>query len=161
MDHPFQVCRQQCSAGKLCLVLGQVQSWNPFNYINPLHDSSSMCGKEETTNHMILCEHTSWLKLCCRYITTLRARLTIVKTNAGLLDTFCSAISDWFDYGAVYSGKYPEHYHQAISQQTNIDWCHVFLGHLVTPWSVLQIPEDPRDQDIVLFERVGVRFQVC
>ena len=75
--------------------------------------------KEETTEHTILCDHTSQLKLQRRYINTLRARLQRVNINAGLLDTFCSAISDWFDHGAVDPSKYPEQYHHAILQQTD------------------------------------------
>ena len=106
------------------------------------HDSCSLCGKEETTDHMIFCDHPSWLKLRCRYITALRAWLKKVNTNAGLLDTFCSAISDWFGYGAVDLCKYPAHYHQAILQQTK-GWRYVFMGHLATSWSVLQISIDP------------------
>ena len=92
---------------------------------------------------MILCEHRSQLKLRRRYITTLQDQLKHVKTNAGLLDTFCSAISNWFDYGAVDPSKYLEHFHQAILQQTNISWRHIFMGHLATGCLVLQIPEDP------------------
>ena len=66
----------------------------------------------------------------------------MVDTNAGLMDAFCSAISDWFDYGAVDPGKYPEQCHQAILQQTNIGWRHVFMGYLATAWSALQIPDN-------------------
>ena len=66
----------------------------------------------------------------------------MVNTNAGLIDTFYSAIYDWFDYGAVDPGKYPAQYYQAILQQTNIGWRHVFMGHLATVWSALLIPED-------------------
>ena len=91
---------------------------------------------------MILCEHSSQLKLGRWYIATLRDQLQHIKTDAGVLDTFCSAISDWFDYGEVDPNKYLEHYHQAILQQTNIWWRHVFMGHLATGWSVLQIPKD-------------------
>ena len=72
---------------------------------------------------MILCDHASRLKLRRRYIDSLQARLKMVNTNTGLTDTFCSAISDWFDYGTVDPSEYPEQYHQAIlQQQTNIGW---------------------------------------
>ena len=71
------------------------------------HDSCSLCGREETTNHMILCHHPSRLKLRRKYITTIRARLHRVNTRVGLIDTFCSAISDWFDDGTVDLSKYP------------------------------------------------------
>ena len=66
----------------------------------------------------------------------------MVNTNAGLIDTFCSAISDWFNYGAVDPSKYSEQYNQAILQQHNICWRHIFMGHLATAWSALQIPDD-------------------
>ena len=101
----------------------------------------SLCGKEETTDHMILCDHNSRLKLRRRYINTLRARLQRVNTNAGLLDTLCSAISDWFNHGAVDPSNYPEHYHQAILQQTSIGWRHICMGHIATAWSALQSPD--------------------
>ena len=90
---------------------------------------------------MILCDHHSQLKLQRRCINTLRARLQKVNTNAGLLNTFCSAISDWFDHSAADPSKYPEHYHQAILQQTRIGWRHIYMGHIVTAWSALQIPD--------------------
>ena len=32
---------------------------------------------------------------------------------------------------------------QAILHQTNIGWCHVFMGHLATKWPVLHTPKDP------------------
>ena len=63
---------------------------------------------------------------------SLPARLQKVSTNTGLLDTFCSAISDWFDHGAVDPSKYPEQYHQAILQQTGIGWRHAYMGHIAT-----------------------------
>ena len=91
-------------------------------------------------NSLILCHHPSRLKLRRKYITTLRARLHRVNTCAGLLDTFCSAISDWFDDGTVDPSKYPTQYHQALHQQSTIGWNHIFQGHLAAAWSAIQIP---------------------
>ena len=75
-------------------------------------------------------------------LNTLRAQLQRVNTNAGLLDTFFNAISDWFDHGAVNPSKYPEKYHRVILQQTGICWRHIYMGHIATAWSALQIPDD-------------------
>ena len=61
----------------------------------------------------------------------------------GLLDTFCSAISDWFDDKAVDPGKYPAKYHPTIIAQTTIGWRDAFLGHVTTEWSqLLRLPPD-------------------
>ena len=90
---------------------------------------------------MILCDHNSWLKLRQRYINTLQARLQRININASLLNTFCSAISDWFDHGVVNPHKYLEQYHQAILQQTGIGWRHIYTGHITTAGSALQIPD--------------------
>mmetsp|Transcript_20312 Transcript_20312/g.45388 ORF Transcript_20312/g.45388 Transcript_20312/m.45388 type:complete len:179 (-) Transcript_20312:53-589(-) len=91
---------------------------------------------------MNLCHHPSRLKLRRKYINTLRARLHRVNTRAGLINTFCSTISDWFDDGTVDPSKYPTQYHQAIQQQSKIGWSHVFQGHLAAAWSAIQIPAD-------------------
>ena len=104
------------------------------------HDSCSLFGKEETTKHVILCDHASHLKLSRHYINSLQARLKMVNTNTELINTFCSAITDWFDYGAVDPSKYPEQYYQATQQQTNIGWRHVYMGHLAIAWAAIQIP---------------------
>ena len=97
------------------------------------HDSCSLCGKEETTEHMILCDHPSWLKLCLQFLTSLQDRLQTVNTQTRwLMDTSCSAISDWFDYGAVDPDNYPSQYHQAILQARSGPRCHdlVRFAHL-------------------------------
>ena len=90
---------------------------------------------------MVLCDHHSRLTLRRRYINALWARLQGVNTNAGLLITFCSAISHWFDHGVVDPHKYPEQYHQAIQQQTRIGWHHIYMCHIAAAWSALQIPD--------------------
>ena len=89
---------------------------------------------------MILCDHPSRLKLRRRYINSIRSRLTQVNTHPGLIDTFCSAIADWFDNGAVDPSKYPHPHHDAIIQQSAIGWHHVYMGHVATAWSKIQFP---------------------
>eukprot|EP00534_Pseudo-nitzschia_fraudulenta_P011028 CAMPEP_0201215086 /NCGR_PEP_ID=MMETSP0851-20130426/188763_1 /ASSEMBLY_ACC=CAM_ASM_000631 /TAXON_ID=183588 /ORGANISM="Pseudo-nitzschia fraudulenta, Strain WWA7" /LENGTH=282 /DNA_ID=CAMNT_0047504501 /DNA_START=938 /DNA_END=1784 /DNA_ORIENTATION=- len=127
-----------CLCTKICndllLTARILYRWNQQG-----HDSCSLCGRKETTTHMIVCNHPSRLKLRRTYIKTLRARLQRMNTGAGIIDTFCSAISDWFDNGAVDPNKYPTQYHQAIKQQTKIGWSHVFQGHLAAAWSAIQI----------------------
>ena len=130
---------RECLCTKICNDLLPTASVQ-YHQKQQGHDTCSLCGKEETTEHMILCTHPSRLKLRRRYIKSIRTRLKHVHTKPGLIDAFCSAITDWYDYGVIDPASYHPQYQEAIIQQSDIGWNHVCMGHISTAWSTIQFP---------------------
>ena len=99
-----------------------------------------LCDEDETTQHMIQCEHPSRTSWRCGLIKALRTKMSSTNTTFSLLETFVSAISDWMENGFVNIRKYPYRYHEAIHQQDQIGWYHLFSGKISQKW--LHLYED-------------------
>ena len=87
---------------------------------------------------MIRCLDRSRAKWRLHYITKLRTRLDYLETDVGLTNTFCTAITEWFDTEQVTIENYPEKYHRALITQTNIGWRQLFMGRISQEWLTLQ-----------------------
>jgi len=97
-----------------------------------------LCGAPETSSHMFLCNDPSRIRWRIKFIKAIRDRLQQLKTDPGLLDVFCSCVSDWFEDKKVSCDKYDSRYHPAIITQNNIGWFHIFTGHITQEWEKLQ-----------------------
>ena len=113
------------------------------------NDSCPLCDLlEETTEHMVLCGHSSRLKLWWKHIWLLQTRMQQFGTSAGMKDTLCSTLSDLFDDNSIDPSQYPFKYTAAIESQNAIGWNHLFMGHFFTEWATsqkkVQNPLNPR-----------------
>ena len=102
------------------------------------NDRCSLCNRLETRDHMVRCLDRSRAKWRIKYIMKLRKKLDYLETDAGLTNTFCTAITEWFDTEQVTIEKYPIQYHRSLITQTNIGWRQLFMGRLSQEWLTLQ-----------------------
>ena len=103
-----------------------------------LNDQCCLCGKEETRDHMIRCNDATRLQWRRKYIRLIRHRLEYLETDVGLMETFCQAVTEWFDHEKVNIDKYPVKYHRALITQNNIGWRHIFMGRISQEWLEIQ-----------------------
>ena len=101
-------------------------------------DKCCLCDETENTTHLFLCHDESRKSWRRQLIKALQNKLQYMNTKKGIIDTLCSAITDWLDTGRVLSGKYDRKYHRAINTQTHIGWMHIFMGHFSQEWEMLQ-----------------------
>ena len=87
---------------------------------------------------MIRCKHKSRNLWRVKYITALRQRMIQIKTRPEIIDTFCSAITEWFNRKETTTTKYHKNHHPAIATQTSIGWRHIFMGKISQEWEKLQ-----------------------
>jgi hypothetical protein len=128
---------RQCLAVKVCNDLMPTASTLKKQKYQS-QDTCCLCQQTETREHMIVCSHVSRHKWRIKFIQALRTRMKQLKTQAGILDTFCSALTEWFDSQKVTPSKYHVRYRKAIISQTNIGWRQIFMGKISQDWERLQ-----------------------
>ena len=93
---------------------------------------------------MIRCPDKSRAKWRLQDIKQLRTRLGYLKTDEGLTNALCTALTavnrltKWFDTKEVILDNYDPKYHQALTTQTNIGWRHIYMSRLSQEWLTLQ-----------------------
>ena len=97
-----------------------------------------LCQAQETSEHMISCNHSTKRQWWLRIVTKIKERMTHYNPDESLIDVFCSCITDWLDTGSVVNTKYHLRYHRAIDTQQRIGWHHMFMGKLSRRWLRLQ-----------------------
>ena len=61
-----------------------------------------------------------------------------LQTNDNHMNTLCSSLTDWLDYGKVDHSKYPLAHQAALFSQARIGWDQFFKGHITQQWEILQ-----------------------
>ena len=81
-------------------------------------------------HNMIRCNDATRLKWRRKYIRLIKQRMEYLETDFGLMETFCHAVTYWFDNEKVNIDKYPVKYHRALITQNNIGWRQIFMGRI-------------------------------
>jgi hypothetical protein len=128
---------RQCLAVKVCNdLMPTATTLKKQKYQS--QDTCCLCNHTETREHMIVCSHVSRHKWRIKFVKGLRNRMTHLKTHAGITDTFCSALTEWFDSQTVTPRKYHVRYRKALISQSNIGWRQIFMGKISQEWERLQ-----------------------
>jgi hypothetical protein len=92
------------------------------------------CGEIEDRNHIIQCSH----KPCNTWRTPLLSKLCKVHdsdmSNHYLSNILVNELHSWFSGSVLCPLRYLKQYHQLISEQSALGWCHLFNGHLINQW---------------------------
>ena len=101
-------------------------------------DKCCLCGAQETTEHIIRCNHPTRLHWRWKAIHKMQKHMKKHNVEDSITDAFCSCVTDWLDTGTVNASKYNSRYHRAIHSQTTIGWRQLFMGKLSQEWLHLQ-----------------------
>ena len=86
----------------------------------------------------IRCNDATRLKWRRKYIRLIKHRMEYLETDFGLMETFCQAVTEWFDNEKVDIDKYPVKHHRALITQNNIGWRQIFMGRISQDWLKIQ-----------------------
>ncbi|OEU15138.1 hypothetical protein FRACYDRAFT_239817 [Fragilariopsis cylindrus CCMP1102] len=101
-------------------------------------DECVMCNKQETRDHMMLCEAQSRIKWRRSCMSAIRKQMDKMETEPELKELISTAIAEWLETGQVDISKHPIKYATAILAQERIGWRHMFAGKLAQEWLQLQ-----------------------
>ena len=91
-------------------------------------NKSSLCGGHENQEHIIRCKDLRQRTWKIKYIkATIQKILKRMKTHPALIDTFCTAVTEWMDKGKGKITNYPINHHNALYSQQIIDWNQIFM----------------------------------
>ena len=101
------------------------------------HDFCVLCGAQETTTHMIRCQHSSRQQWRRHTVTKFRTTMKALNTALHVQDLFCTALTHWFDNGMVPFEQFQDSHQDVLWSQQQIGWIHLFMGHWSLEWEAL------------------------
>ena len=101
-------------------------------------DKCCLCSAQETSEHMLRCNHNTRMQWRWRTIKAMQGSMTKHNVEERIINLFCSYITDWLDSGSAGPSKHGYRYNQSIVTQNLIGWRHVFMGKLSQEWLTLQ-----------------------
>jgi hypothetical protein len=122
---------------KLCNNLLPTARWaNRYQSLTTEH--CIHCGKIEDRDHIIQCSHeprNTWRK---SLLSKLRKAHASDMSDHYLSNILVNALHLWFSGSVLCPLRYPKQYHQLISEQSALGWCHLFNRHLTDQWRLCQ-----------------------
>jgi hypothetical protein len=105
-----------------------------FNTSQLSTNKCPICKHEETSEHMLRCNHPSRLEWRRKLVKDLRQTLKDKKTGYAVIETLATAVTEWLDTGEVGIQVYPKSFRKVLLSQTDIGWKHLFHGKLSNLW---------------------------
>ena len=115
-----------------------------FNTSQLSTNKCPICTHEETSEHMLRCNHASRVEWRRKLVKDLRQTLIDKHTGYAVIETMASAVTEWLDTGEVGIQVYPPSFKNVLLSQTDIGWKHLFHGKLSNLW--FQMYESSRTQ---------------
>ena len=105
-----------------------------FNTSQLSTNTCPICTCEETSEHLLRCNHISRVEWRRKLVKDLRRTLKDKNTGYAVMETMASAVTEWLDTGEVGVQLYPQSFRTVLLSQTDIGWQHLFNGKLSNLW---------------------------